>query len=96
MGKLFIFLAPLIVAFGYGWLLFYLGKKRGAKITSTQVLKTLRLTTNSASILEDASNLIADLLWVESVDGDDIITDKTRKELSNWKSRYNKDRLGTR
>lgn len=84
MGKSIALAMPFILAMliFLGWLLYRAGKKVGER-TAPQ-----RGNLIGSKLLLDADQIFSDLMFIESVDNDDIITIPTQKRINTWRMNY--------
>lgn len=88
MGKSLVVAAPFIGVFLalIGWGLLEYGKSIGRKQAPKRSMKA------ADDLLAQANDIFADLLYVDDVSADDIITPQTRKTLNTWRNDYRREK----
>lgn len=88
MGKTMVVAAPFlsVILVLIGWGLLEYGKSIGRK----QAPK--RQTQAADELLAKANDIFADLLYVDDIAADDIITPQTRQTLNTWRNDYRREK----
>jgi cbb3-type cytochrome oxidase subunit 3 len=84
MGKSLALATPFIVAFVMLliWIAFRAGKRSG------QNESPQRANIAQTKLLHRADDIFVDLLFVENIDTDDILTPRTRQVVNKWRNDY--------
>lgn len=86
MGKSIALALPFIIAIiiFLFWVFYRTGKAAGRSEAPQRANQT------GSKLLHDADQLFSDLMFVENIENDDVLTENTRKRINTWRSNYMK------